>query len=151
SQEPGEPRGLESMRQALEQMRRREEQAERMKDRSRDLERQAREMLERMSPEERERLARWAQEQMREAGRNNPGQPDKRRDDSLPQQPGPTPNQDDALAGSDRPGRGGLATAGGASDDRPISTAPMDIRRSGEIPRVAGEWTRPTDPNDPAS
>lgn len=157
------PRGVDAMREAIERMREKRAQAQRTAERSRELEKQAREMLEKMSPEERERLERWAAEQERESSQpptspsppgTPPGTPPGSPPGTSPEtSPGKNPEaegegpvasgSDGAPSGSPRAGSPGAPSSG-----PPARTAPMDIRRSGEKPRVAGEWTRPQAPED---
>jgi hypothetical protein len=156
------PRGLEAMKEALKKMQEREAQAQRESQRSRDMERQAREMLEKMSPEERERLQRWAAENMREGGGKADEPSESQRSgprpggsDSPENQTGQPSSGDQSRSGSDSDNPGAspqpLRTAPPGADARPNKTAPVDIRRPGENPRVAGEWMRPDDPDNPAA
>lgn len=113
------PRGLDGLRETIKRMAERERNADRSVEQSERLRRQAEEMLKQASPEERERLERWARSLAREQGDEGEG-------------PGPGSGPGPA----DRP----TATPSGSR----FRDEPVDARRParGEQPResVVAQW-----------
>lgn len=109
-----QPGGLQNMRQVLEQMQQQQSRGGDQQRRAEELRNQAREMLEKATPEERERMMQWARQQAQESGGSGPG------------------------AGTGQSGQ-----SRGSASGLPFRTDEVDVRRTGENERVAAEWTRP--------
>lgn len=102
------------MRQVLEQMQQQQSRGGDQQRRAEELRNQAREMLEKATPEERERMMQWARQQAQESDGSGPG------------------------AGTGQSGQ-----SRGSASGLPFRTDEVDVRRTGENERVAAEWTRP--------
>lgn len=114
---PG-PDAINQMKHLLEQMQRQQNKGGSQAQRSNELREQARALLDKSSPEQREQWRKWAEQAVRE-------------------------QEDNSALGGRSAGTGG----GGNPPVRPSETGPrtedVDWRRRGEKERVAAEWTSP--------
>ncbi|MBL8747370.1 MAG: hypothetical protein JNK58_13575 [Phycisphaerae bacterium] len=115
------PDAIKNMQKLLQEMDKQQQQGQSEQKRSEELRQQAKKLLEQASPEQREQMMKWAQQQMREQGEKG-----------------------------EEGGKGGRQAGSGKGDNRPdamtgspFRTEDVDARRTGAKERIAAEWTRP--------
>lgn len=136
--QPGEmpsPDAIDQMKQMLEQMEQQQRDGMNADERARQLREQAKKLLDQATPEQKEQMMKWAQQQMREQGERPETGPDG--------EPGSREGMPVDGGSGQQAGGGPGSGAPGSTPMDAVRTEDVDIRRRGEKERIAAEWTRP--------